>query len=350
MNSKSTDTMELLKDLYKVYSPSGSERKMKKFIYRWVAQNLAGCVVKVKTDNAGNLYITRGKADTYPCVVAHLDQVQKWHSRDFRAELAGDIIVGYSMDNRRQEGLGADDKNGIWVALNCLKKYAVMKVALFVQEEVGCVGSNKADMHFFKNCRYVLQCDRRNGGDLITDVWGQMCSDEFLLATNYQAFGYKEAHGMMTDVATLRSNGLKVSAVNISCGYYAPHTDEEFTVWSELQNCLAFVENIIENCLDVYPYEEPKPLWWDDFSGAYGYGSYKRKGISKKSNSQHFTMLDELSAVIQMEVEANGYRPIELTKFRSWYPEFDDWSDKDVMEQIEACSLPSPKDGDDFLW
>jgi hypothetical protein len=36
------------------------------------------------------------------------------------------------------EGLGADDKNGIWIALQCLKKYDTVKVAFFVSEEVGC--------------------------------------------------------------------------------------------------------------------------------------------------------------------------------------------------------------------
>ena len=49
----------------------------------------------------------------------------------------------------------------------------------------------------------------------------------------------------MTDVLTLKERGLGVSCINVSCGYYEPHTDNEFVVKSDLLNCLAFIENII---------------------------------------------------------------------------------------------------------
>ena len=39
---------------------------------------------------------------------------------------------------------------------------------------------------------------------------------------------------MMTDVLELKEKGLKVSCLNLSCGYYEPHTDHEFTVKKDL--------------------------------------------------------------------------------------------------------------------
>ena len=60
---------------------------------------------------------------------------------------------------------------------------------------------------------------------------------------------------MMTDVETLKEQGLSVSCCNMSCGYYQPHTDQEYSVKADLLNCLALVEHIIENCTDVYPHE-----------------------------------------------------------------------------------------------
>lgn len=137
--------MELLKKLYKVYSPSGKERTMIKFIWNYT-KRITG--TKVETDAAGNLYITKGEAESYPCIVAHLDQMQRLHSKDFTTVETGEIIFGYSSRNKRQEGLGADDKNGIWIALKCLRKYDSLKLAFFVSEEVGCVGSGKAVMDF----------------------------------------------------------------------------------------------------------------------------------------------------------------------------------------------------------
>lgn len=59
----------------------------------------------------------------------------------------------------------------------------------------------------------------------------------------------------MTDVLTLKENGLEVSCVNVSCGYFNPHTDEEFTVKKDLQKCLDFIEHLIEDCTAVYTHQ-----------------------------------------------------------------------------------------------
>lgn len=247
--------MKLLEELYKTFSPSGKEQEMKKFIVRWVKDNCRNTMIS--KDKKGNLYITKGKAITYPCLCAHLDQVQKTHALDFEVCRSGDILFGYSKTFKSYQGLGADDANGIWVCLNCLKKYDAIKIVFFVEEEVGCHGSQRAVMSFFDDCRYVLQIDRKNGGDFITNIggWTPLCSQEFIKAVQPEKFGYKEETGLLTDVECLKENGLKVSAANLSCGYYNPHTDTEFTLWSELKNCLSFVEHIIETCKDVYPHD-----------------------------------------------------------------------------------------------
>lgn len=260
--------MKLLKQLYETYSPSGGEKRMKKFLKVWINQNVPDAVIE--NDNTGNLYITRGKAESYPCVVAHLDQIQKNHSLDFKAIETEEIIFGYSSKNRRQEGLGADDKNGIWVALKCLERFDTMKAVFFVGEEIGCVGSSRCVMNFFEDCRFVLQCDRKHGKDLIVNAsCTNLCSEDFLKDIEYEKFGYKKENGLLTDVATLKDNGLEISCLNIGCGYYEPHTDHEFTIKSELLNCRDFVFHIIETCTRTYPHI-------DEEFGIYGscYGGY----------------------------------------------------------------------------
>ena len=69
---------------------------------------------------------------------------------------------------------------------------------------------------------------------------------------------------MTTDVGTLKERQLPVSAINLSCGYYNPHSDEEITVKADLLNCLHFVESIIENCVKVYPHH-----WVDRYDPFY---------------------------------------------------------------------------------
>ncbi len=261
--------MKLLKELFTIYSPSGNEKKMRKFIKWWLKTNVPEAIVK--TDQIGNIYVTKGESETYPCLAAHLDQVQKTHSKDFEAIEAKDIILGFSKKCKQQQGLGADDKVGVWINLKCLLKYDAIKVVFFVGEEIGCVGSGKCDMEFFDDCRYVIQCDRRGSSDLITSIggWTQLCSPEFIKDIKPELYGYREEHGLITDVGELKDRGLKVSAVNLSCGYYEPHTDREFIIKSEVINCLHFVEHIIETCTKVYPHEDEDSYFFA--GGSYGW-------------------------------------------------------------------------------
>ncbi|MFV0587541.1 hypothetical protein [Bacteroides reticulotermitis] len=241
--------MELLKELYSISSPSRKEKRMRKFICDRLKQQ----GIKFKVDKTGNVYAVKGSSETYPCVVAHLDEVHLSHTKGFTVMPTDDVIFGFDIRTNKYCGIGADDKNGIWICLKCLEEFDVLKCAFFVGEEVGCYGSSRADMSFFENCRYVLQCDRKGNSDLIR--WAgatELCSDEFIAAIDFSSYGYKVTNGMMTDVLALKQHELAVSCVNISCGYYNPHSDTELTRWSYLNKCLEFVRNIIRNCTEVY--------------------------------------------------------------------------------------------------
>ena len=254
--------MKLLKELYAIHSPSRKEFKMIRFLANY-CKRIPN--TKVKIDKLGNIFVTKGKSETYPCLVAHTDQVQRLHPKDFVAIETRELIFGYSPSTRQQCGLGADDKNGIWIALKCLEKYPVIKTAFFVSEEIGCLGSEGCNMSFFDDCGFVIQCDRRGYKDLITEICGiNLCSDEFLEDIHFQNFGYAKEHGLTTDVGTLKERQLPVSCINLSCGYYNPHSDEEITVKADLLNCLRFVESIIENCVKVYPHH-----WVDKYDDPY---------------------------------------------------------------------------------
>ena len=245
--------MELLKQLFSIHSKSGKEGKIRKFIWNWVRQTVPDA--KIECDKPGNLYITKGKSATYPCIVAHMDQVQERHSKDFIAYEAEDIIIGFSPKHKEQQGLGADDKCGLWIGLKCLQNFDCLKLAFFVGEEVGCKGSGLANMAFFDDCRFVIEPDRKGAEDLITQIgWTPLCSDDFLKDIGFKKFGYKETDGMMTDIEALKDKGLMLSCINVSCGYYKPHSNEEFVYKPALLNCLAFVEHIIKTCTKVYPH------------------------------------------------------------------------------------------------
>lgn len=281
--------MKLFKKLAAIYSGSGDEEQIRKYIKRWVRSSVTDVIIE--EDVEGNLYFTKGYSETYPCVVAHLDQVQDEYPVDYKVVETPDIIFGYSPFLRQRCGLGADDKCGIWIALKMLKKHDAIKVALFPGEEIGCIGSSAANMDFFSDVRFVVEPDRRGASDLITSIgFTEICSDEFIDAIRPEQFGYKETHGMMTDVEALKRNNLNVSCINLSCGYYEPHTEDEYVVKEDMLNALDFVDSIIENCTEVYPHKATKREYIDYGGSRYytaGYDFYDGYGRSKKNGDSN---------------------------------------------------------------
>ncbi len=171
-----------------------------------------------------------------------MDEFHKNREADFVVVQEDDEIFGYSAKAEGKQGIGADDKNGIWVALKVMERVPYIKAAFFVSEEDGCIGSENVDLAFFDNCRFVIECDRRNGGDFIYEAKEvPLCTFEFMNAMNAAEYGYKPVRGASTDVVMLRQRGLKCCACNLSCGYYNPHENDEYTRISELQNCYNLV-------------------------------------------------------------------------------------------------------------
>lgn len=252
------------------------EKKMRRFIKRYIRDNVQG--TSVAQDEHGNLFVTKGEAESYPCLCAHMDQVQKFHPKDFTCIDDGGAIFGYSPKTRKQCGLGADDKNGIFIALTCLKECDVLKCAFFVGEEIGCVGSRAADVAFFADCRFCAQIDRRGNSDMVTRIsWYAICSEEFVKDADCETWGYLVSDGLMTDVEALRTNGVTASCINMSCGYYEPHTDHEFTVKEDVRKCYEFVCHLIEHCTASYPFTPEASVFADD---GWRDGDYDRAGWS----------------------------------------------------------------------
>ena len=125
---------KLLSQLYGIHAMTGYEWPMIAFVREYVEKNIPEA--EVRMDRLGNLYITKGEVGVgYPTLVCHMDQVQTLHSDDFQVHQEGDMLYGWSEKNQQREGLGADDKNGIYVCLRCLEECPCLKVFMAVGEE-----------------------------------------------------------------------------------------------------------------------------------------------------------------------------------------------------------------------
>ena len=232
--------MELLKSLYQINSKSGREEAIKCY----VLEQLKDIDLRIEEDSFGNIFITKGVADSYPCVTAHFDEVH--FPTDKQIIVEGDAI--YAVNQRGEMvGIGADDKNGLWIIIRLLQKRPILKVALFVQEETGCKGSKACSLNFFTDVPYILAVDRKGETDVVTvgkDV--VLCSNDMFPVSTLQKYGYECVVGGRTDVVALKERGLTIPCCNIGCGYYNAHTNEEYTIFSHLQKALSFVDELID--------------------------------------------------------------------------------------------------------
>ena len=102
-----------------------------------------------EVDEHDNIYITKGKAKAYPCVVSHTDTVHDIY-KEYKVYQVKGNFVAFDSDSMQQVGTGGDDKVGMWVCLEMLRKFDNIKICFFAQEEIGCIGSSKARAEYLR--------------------------------------------------------------------------------------------------------------------------------------------------------------------------------------------------------
>lgn len=239
--------IKLLKDLYMIDHPSGSEHQMITFILNY-CRKIPN--ITFELDHYNNLFITKNtnNPETYPCILAHTDQITT-NKGPYRIYESNGILCGIHKSDGSRCGLGCDDANGICVALQLLEELPDLKCIFTTEEELGGKGAEEAcfNTDFLFDIKYFLQADRRGSSDLITHTnWIDVVTEEFLqdLMPIMLKYNYKENYGTFTDVGELvKQTG--ICGVNISCGYYKEHTFNEYCNKTELENCLNFIYEII---------------------------------------------------------------------------------------------------------
>ena len=118
---------QLLIDTLSVQTSSGKEDKMIAYIKEFVTKNVPSAKVEVKSNN---VYVTKGVADYYPCVVAHTDTVHDMYD-DFGVYERDGVLFAFSNDTETQVGIGGDDKVGVWIGFAMLLEKDAVKCAFF---------------------------------------------------------------------------------------------------------------------------------------------------------------------------------------------------------------------------
>jgi tripeptide aminopeptidase len=268
---------QLLIDILSVQSETYNSVDMENFIM----DRLDEMYLEYIIDN-GNIYVTKGDASSYPCIVSHMDTVHKIIPQERYKIMQDDYCaMGFDRGLNMPTGCGGDDKVGIFICLTMLQYLDNVKVVFFRDEEVGCVGSSDAHIPFFDDARFILQCDRKGNKDFVNNIFGlDLQSSAFSadVLTIIKRYGYEFSDGGMTDVYQLALDGVGVSVANMSCGYHNPHSDDEIVVFDEVENCMSMVYDIMTAMTDTYKHKA-------DRSYAYGTGYYGGYGGYTNTNN-----------------------------------------------------------------
>lgn len=252
----------LLSTLYRTYAPSGSETRMRNII----TTHLESMYQPYSISSEGVVYrLEPGK----PLVCAHMDQIGIRPCVRVEFETEGEPIVRGFDAVGKQTNLGADDKNGIFIALKLIQSFGKDINFIFsVEEEIG--GVCREFLQGFSEERtnsipYGLIFDRRGGGDVIGTSNAYCEGDlEDAVLDIAEKFGYRRSTGTFSDCDHISEF---IPCVNLSCGYYNAHTAGEYTVLPELENAVNLGYALIKGLGTRFfkrPELMPASWWWKD--------------------------------------------------------------------------------------
>lgn len=201
-------------------------------------------------------------------LVAHMDTVFKTQPQNIFYDK--DKCVMWS-----PEGLGADDRAGVFAIIKILQAGLKPTVIFTTDEEIGAVGAEKLVAEVpepYTELKYIIQLDRRGSNDCVF----YDCDNEIF--TEYvETFGFAENWGSFSDISVICPIW-RVAGVNLSIGYQDEHSScETLNTTHMLQTIskvkkMLQVENIpaFEYIPAVYKYGKYGNLYsypgWDDLS------------------------------------------------------------------------------------
>ena len=282
-----------------------------------------GCIY-----SPGSYILVEGKAPVM--LLAHLDTVHKEKVRTICYDKKRNVLMS-------PQGIGGDDRCGVYALLQVYKRSRVKPWLLFLcDEEIGCLGADqfcKDHEHGvlpkgLDNLKFLIEIDRKGNNDA---VYYDCANDEF--EDYITSKGFKTDWGSLSDISYVAPE-LGVAAVNLSSGYYNPHTLSEYIVKSDLERTIQRVIDIVEeaDAQPTYEYKErpyhPGAYKFDSY-GNYSFGNYSSftdtEFHSEKSYYNHDSMVKYLKAMGYTEKELNDLE----TKYGEWALEDTFWEEFD---------------------
>ncbi len=250
------EALTLLKEILSFPTKTGYEHEFVTYLCNLIAD----MGYTAEKDDKGNIFVTKGIAKVYPLVLAHLDTVHSIKAVDiveeYHPNAQGELktaLCAYESLTGEPAGLGADDKNGVFVCLQLLEQVQNIKVFFAVEEETGCHGSHYAvenNHSFFDDIAYGIMVDSPENdtmsytlmGEHLFDIDGPFSAIVMPILTQYGIKKYQ--HHPYTDSMVIREK-FGFANLNVAAGYYRYHSRSEYAVIDDVENAVHLVFSLI---------------------------------------------------------------------------------------------------------
>lgn len=185
-------------------------------------------------------------------LVAHMDTVFKSPPQHIYYDENQGVIWS-------PEGLGADDRAGVFMILKILQTELRPTIIFTTDEEIGAVGAEKmvkSAPHPFSELRYIVQLDRRGTADC---VFYDCNNVDFIRYV--ESFGFIENFGSFSDISEI-CPAWGIAGVNLSVGYEDEHTvSETFHIKPWFATLRKVQKMLQEEHIPTFPYIPGDRIW-----------------------------------------------------------------------------------------
>lgn len=168
-------------------------------------------------------------------LIAHLDTVFKRPPQNIFYDRVKNVMWS-------PEGLGADDRAGIFSIIQIIKKGFRPTVIFTTDEEFGCLGAgvlvneiSEAPMRL----KYIIQLDRRGNNDCVFYDCDNLNFNKYI-----ESFGFITNSGSFSDISVI-CPCWNTAGVNLSIGYYNEHSPMEILHIDQMFDIIVKVENML---------------------------------------------------------------------------------------------------------
>lgn len=195
-------------------------------------------------------------------LIAHLDTVHHSLPKNIFHDQNQNVLWS-------PEGLGADDRAGVWAILQLITAEQKPYILFTTQEEVGGLGAYKVidEIKTIPPINLIIELDRKGSNDAVFYDCDNLDFTDYV-----EKFGFIKSYGSFSDISIICPKW-GIAGVNLSTGYYNAHTKEEYLNLNELNDVISRVKIMFDNLpSDPFEYiEEIKNYSYYNFSSNFFY-------------------------------------------------------------------------------